>query len=272
MSEPEQTEDAIRERDEAEAAKRAIEEMIANLPPPPEAAAYEPGQAGMPGVIAAAIGKVMLAVKNVEKKGTNKFFDYKFARIEDLLFQIQPALAAHGLVITQNEATRELIHNDVMIATYEFTIGHVSGATFGPLRQSGMANIKNHKGTLDDKCLNKCHTSARKYFILGLFQVPAGDLPESDSDEGGPPIRDLLTATKAAIDICRTEVELNAWKAGFNFDVLSPADFEKAKAHWQAAVRSKRAAEAAAKARAEADAAKAVAASGFGIADDEIPF
>ena len=50
-----------------------------------------------------------------------------------------------------------------------------------------MAAIKNHKGTVDDKAANKCHSAARKYFLLGLLQVPVGDLPDADSDDDPAP-------------------------------------------------------------------------------------
>lgn len=140
----------------------------------------------MPQAIAEAIGAVMGKVQNVEKRGENKFHNYKFARVEDLIFQVQPAMVEAGLVITQDEIGHEMAADAVMLATYAFSLSHKSGVTWGPIRQTGMASLKNTKGGYDDKALNKCHTAARKYFILGLFQVPAGDLPDADSEEERP--------------------------------------------------------------------------------------
>ena len=140
----------------------------------------------MPAAIAEAVGAIMSKVKNVEKHGENKFHNYKFARVEDLMFQVQPALADAGLVITQDEVKHEIVSDALMLATYAFSLSHKSGVTWGPVHQTGMAGLKNTKGGYDDKALNKCHTAARKYFILGLFQVPAGDLPDADTEEDRP--------------------------------------------------------------------------------------
>ncbi len=134
--------------------------------------------------IAEAISAVMARVKNVEKKGENKFHGYKFARIEDLLAQVQPAMAENGLIIVQDELKHELIAGDsVMTATYEFTLAHTSGQVW-PIKakHTGMSSARNSKGGFDDKALNKCHTAARKYFLLALFQIPAGDLPDADTE------------------------------------------------------------------------------------------
>jgi hypothetical protein len=147
--------------------------------------AIEP--ANMPKAIAEAVGAIMAKVKNVEKGGFNDFHRYKFARVEDLMFQVQPAMVEAGLVITQDEIGHEIVSDSLILATYAFSLSHKSGVTWGPVHQTGMSNLKNTKGGFDDKALNKCHTAARKYFILGLFQVPAGDLPDADKEEDAPP-------------------------------------------------------------------------------------
>lgn len=145
-------------------------------------------QTAMPKEVTAAIAKVMGAVGYVQKKGTNAFHNYKFAAIGDLLAKIQPAMVEAGLVITQSELRHELIaEGSVMTATYEFSLAHTSGAqwTDRPCH-TGMAGARNSKGGFDDKALNKCHTAARKYFLLGLFQIPTGDVADPDEEEDKP--------------------------------------------------------------------------------------
>lgn len=138
----------------------------------------------MPKPVAEAVNHVMTKVKNVEKGGTNQFHNYKYARMEDLLFQVQPAMAEAGLIITQHEVSISTLAGDALMAIqYAFTISHKSGESWlAPIHQTGVSAIRTPKGNLDDKCVNKCHTAARKYFILGLFQIPAGDLPDADND------------------------------------------------------------------------------------------
>jgi hypothetical protein len=68
--------------------------------------------------------------------------------------------------------------------TYEFTLMHESGQVFPEKpRFTGVSLARDRKGNWDDKAINKCHTAARKYFLLSLFQVPAGDF--DDADEPG---------------------------------------------------------------------------------------
>jgi len=71
----------------------------------------------------------------------------------------------------------------VIAVEYAFTVAHVSGEIWPrPLRQTGVSTCRNSKGGWDDKSLNKCHTAARKYFPLALFQIPTGE--EADADQG----------------------------------------------------------------------------------------
>ena len=139
----------------------------------------------MPKAIAEAVLSVMKEVGYVEKKGQNKFHGYNYAAVGDILAKVQPALVDAGLVILQNEVSHDLIADGALMeARYEFTLAHkASDVVYGPIKHTGLAAAKNSKGGYDDKALNKCHTAARKYFILGVFQIPTGDLPDPDADE-----------------------------------------------------------------------------------------
>jgi hypothetical protein len=140
-----------------------------------------------PKQIADAVLAVMHKVGYVQKKGVNKFHDYKYASIEGVLEKVQPALVEAGLIITQDELGHDVIaESQLMEARYAFSLTHKDGATFGPIHHTGLANFRNTKGGYDDKALNKCHTAARKYFILGLFQIPTGLAADPDDDEDKP--------------------------------------------------------------------------------------
>jgi len=60
-----------------------------------------------------------------------------------------------------------------------------------------LSSLRNSKGGYDDKALNKCHTTARKYFILGLFQIPTGLADDADAEEDKPPVNAAEQAAKA---------------------------------------------------------------------------
>jgi hypothetical protein len=282
-------------------AVRAAKAPAPPAPPPQPPRPFDP--LDMPAPIAAAITDIMGAVKNVVKNGTNAFFNYKFARVEDLLFQVQPAMAEAGLVITQDEVATEVLIEKMMKVTYAFSLSHTSGVTWAcPIRLSGLASIFNHKGTLDDKAINKCNTGARKYFLMNLFQIPAGDLPDPDVDEisgaddgtdqrsqeergqgrqverahgkpqeprqeakKGPSTRWITCQTD--IDLCGDEAALNAWKerAALTLAALDDNEYLSIGAHWQACRAKFRAAAAAAAAATNA------ARPGFELGEDDIP-
>jgi hypothetical protein len=70
-----------------------------------------------------------------------------------------------------------------------------------------MSTCRNTKGGFDDKAANKCHTAARKYFLLGLFQVPTGEdyrqpAHDGDADSGddAPPPADQRLDKEQAKD------------------------------------------------------------------------
>jgi ERF superfamily len=134
--------------------------------------------------LVSAIASMMAEVHTVAKRGVNQFHKYAYARMEDILAEITPLLGRPGLVIFQSETGRAMFDDDNVIAVeYAFTVAHVSGETWPhQLRQTGVSFCRASNGRWDDKSLAKCHTAARKYFLLALFQIPTGE--EADADLG----------------------------------------------------------------------------------------
>lgn len=142
--------------------------------------------------VVAAISRVMKEVGAVEKRGENKFHGYKYSTAADVAFALQRLMAENGLVVIQRE--RDTRYDDAMgmlAVRYDFDVMHASGDALAPVQMTGMSRAKDSKGGFDDKATNKCHTAARKYFLLSLFQIPSGDYPDPDADEtpAAPPPR-----------------------------------------------------------------------------------
>jgi hypothetical protein len=97
---------------------------------------------------------------------------------------LTPLMGKHGLAIFQNEI-KIVMEGTRMAVDYEFSVIHKSNERWPPVKQTGSAIARDRQGNLDDKAIAKCHTQARKYFLLSLFQVPAGDFPDSDGDANG---------------------------------------------------------------------------------------
>jgi hypothetical protein len=105
--------------------------------------------------------------------------------MEDVLDALTPLMGKHGLAIFQNEIEIKMEGNNRIAVVYEFSVIHKSNERWPPVRHTGTAIARDSKGNFDDKAISKAHTQARKYFLLSLFQVPAGDFPDSDSDANG---------------------------------------------------------------------------------------
>ena len=126
-----------------------------------------------------AIAAIQREIGIINKGGENKFHNYKYARIEDVLEVLTPLLGQHGLAIFQNELDIQQIESRVAVK-YEFTVTHTSGEVQGPFLKYGMSNARDSKGNWDDKCINKCHTQARRYFLVGLFNIPTAELDDGE--------------------------------------------------------------------------------------------
>jgi hypothetical protein len=167
---------------EAASAKAEVE-RITNLP-----------ETGF-GQITGAIANVMAEIAPVLKEGKNSHFGYSYDRIEDLLQAVTPLMGKYGLVVLQTEhniAFREDQGNKQNVAvTYDFRVLHSSGECLPnkmlpqPLRATGLALAVDTKGNFDDKCINKAHTAARKFFLKGLIQIPTDSPNDADSGQGG---------------------------------------------------------------------------------------
>jgi hypothetical protein len=158
------------------------------------------------GGLVAAIAAVMNEVHVVAKRGENEFHRYRYATMGDILREITPLLGRHGIVIFQSETGRAMFDDDNVIAVeYAFTVAHVSGETWPhQLRQTGVSFSRASNGRWDDKSLAKCHTAARKYFLLALFQIPTGeeadaDLGENDERPAKQVVRTAVPAPKRAL-------------------------------------------------------------------------
>lgn len=161
-------------------------ELPATVPAPATAPALEQMQQQLPqtpfdqvaGAIAAATAEI--AEHPVLKEGKNAFHGYMFARLQDVLAVVAPAMAKHGLTVLQSERESGFMDKgNAVFAKYDFVIIHKSGQVW-PIRQqlTGVANTRTSKGTFDDKGMNKCHSAARKFFLMGLFQIPTTDDPD----------------------------------------------------------------------------------------------
>jgi hypothetical protein len=97
--------------------------------------------------IAAAISGVIAECGVVAKLGTNKFHNYKFAQMQDVLQKVTPLIAKHGLIIVQTEVDRQMVDEGKAVAVeYEFTIAHTSGEVWPDRpKQTGLCRCRDRQ-------------------------------------------------------------------------------------------------------------------------------
>jgi len=151
------------------------------------------------GKIAKAIANVMKEVGTIKKRGHNEYFHYDYARFEDLLYAITPLMGKEGLALTQSETKVETVEGNRLSILYEFVMYHESGESLPSQMHRGMCTSRSRKGDFDDKAVAKCHTGAKKQFLLGQFNVPAGDFedPDEDAEYAQKPVPGPVNATAA---------------------------------------------------------------------------
>lgn len=178
------------------------EQVVTEAPAPrlpAVAPVYQPGSAPPPAVpsgafneVVAAVAGVMEEIEAIRKGGENTFHGYKYARMQDILQVLTPLMGKHGLTVFQYESARQMFDEGRVLAIqYHFVVAHKSGQAWAPVPQTGMSPCRTSNGKFDDKAFAKCHTSARKYFLLSLFQVPTEDEADPDNqhrERSEPPV------------------------------------------------------------------------------------
>lgn len=140
--------------------------------------------------IIAALCQIMAEVGTVAKKGKNPHHGYPYVKAEDIAEALQEIMAKNGVVIIQSQDDAAEVtpadKGNLITVPYRFFLLHSSGEILSqidgrPFVHTGAAQAATNKGSFDDKALNKCQTSARKYFLIALFQIPAV-VPDADHD------------------------------------------------------------------------------------------
>lgn len=167
------------------------------------------------------IARAILAVSSeigvIQKEGWNDFQKYKYTRWEDINEKLSPLLHKNNLIIVQSEQNRSLLEeNDkgsVLAIVYHFTIVNSDGEQWPPTEWTGIARLRDAKGTTDDKAAIKCHTQAEKFFCVKQFKIVTDDFEKGDRHQSLPKkdARDIYKKLQAEIDELATLVELSTW-------------------------------------------------------------
>lgn len=139
-----------------------------------------------PRTIAKAITAIRREINPVAKDGKVEFgqVKYRYPKSDDVLDEVLPLLAHHGLNIVQSEVKQVLFETERMLAiTYQFTVFN-EDAEVWPERpeRTGLAWVRSSRGEIDDKASNKASTQAEKWFYIKFFGIRTSDAAQLDND------------------------------------------------------------------------------------------
>jgi hypothetical protein len=152
---------------------------VVAMPPRDPMAPYPPK-------IAKAIMAIRRTIHPVAKSGTVEFgkTKYNYPKADDVMDQVIPLTAEHGLIITQSEVKQVLFEAERMLAiTYAYTVVNEDGDVWPErIERTGLAWVKSSRGEVDDKASNKCSTQSEKYFYIKFFGIRTSDAAQLDND------------------------------------------------------------------------------------------
>ena len=144
------------------------------------------------------LAAAVLEISTIEKRGTNKFFNYDFVTSEDVKRIARIALAHQDIAViptiigrtSEPRITAKGKTQEFYRVQWLYTVACPDGYIQIPWESEALDD--------QDKGLSKAGTSALKYFLVHLLQIPTGDEPDSDAQ--GPASTDNPGNGKAKRD------------------------------------------------------------------------
>ncbi|GGB43440.1 hypothetical protein GCM10011409_21310 [Lentibacillus populi] len=129
------------------------------------------------------LAKVMKEVQYIEKRGFNKFNNYKYATESDVAEKVREVLAEQNVIMLPDvteHTTREHVNrkgNTEYIATVKVKFTFIDGDSGEELSIHSAGEGQD----AGDKAVYKAITGAQKYALMKAFMIPTGDDPEADN-------------------------------------------------------------------------------------------
>lgn len=129
--------------------------------------------------------KIMAAVGNIQKGGTNSQQNYKFIQSDDVVEAIRHEMVANNVALFSRAVSYEMTsgttskgtQNFHAVVQFEFTLVDADSG------ESTSCTWYGESIDTSDKSFNKAGTSALKYWLLKTFMIAAG---EPDGDKESP--------------------------------------------------------------------------------------
>lgn len=134
--------------------------------------------------ILAAIASAMGAIGKLGKENQNTFDNYKFTSVDDFLAATSKACSDNGLVVLQDEVSREVItktnkqnqSTQWLLFDFTFEVFHESGDRLPAVKRSVAVPFTGAQS------FGSGQSYALKQFMRSLFQIATGDQDDADHE------------------------------------------------------------------------------------------
>lgn len=129
------------------------------------------------------LAKVMQEVKYIEKKGHNKFHNYKYATESDVAEKVREVLAEQNVMMIPNMKEHSVRTHETAKGKTEYIATVLMEFTFmdGDTGEHFSFCMAGEGQDAGDKSYYKAITGAQKYALMKAFMIPTGDDPEGDT-------------------------------------------------------------------------------------------
>lgn len=128
------------------------------------------------------LAKVMQDVKYIQKRGFNKFHQYRYATESDVAEKVRESLADQNVVMIPNMTSHSIREHITAKGNKEYITTVVMEFKFidGDSGEEITFTMIGEGQDAGDKGPYKAITGAQKYALMKAFMVPTGDDPEAD--------------------------------------------------------------------------------------------
>lgn len=132
--------------------------------------------------LALKLAKVMQEVKYIQKRGHNKFHNYKYATEADVNEKVRECLAEKNVIMLPSMKSHSIRETKTAKGDTEYIVCVDMDFTFidGESGEQLTITMSGEGQDRGDKAIYKAISGAQKYALMKVFMIPTGDDPEGD--------------------------------------------------------------------------------------------
>lgn len=129
------------------------------------------------------INSVMVEMNSIAKDSENRAQGFKFRGIDDVINELHPRLAKHGIFIVPKVLEERRDERQTKTGgTMTYVILKIEYTLFAKDGSSVVATMIGEASDTGDKASNKAQSVALKYALLQIFAIPTEDSKDPDED------------------------------------------------------------------------------------------